>query len=319
MADRIVNVTHTSNSALADAFAAASGIGAGEDNLVFYVASGVYSKPDIDGCAWTATSAHKIIISRAVGSHHLFLRSSGVIILTENDYQTFLWTQNYVEFYGIAFTVTATAGIIGAAVSFGQYALFDSCFAYDCIPGSPDTQGCGGILCCDAGDPQYNRFINSAAVNCGGPGIGGQYNTVATDMVIYNCVSLNNYIGFMHASYRSTYAKNNYAGGCTDNYYQGDGGTSYITTCASPDGDMSTTTISIANCGFTNSTAGSENIHISSSSYLIDAGTNLSSDGVFPFSYDGEGTARGTNWDIGVIEYVATLTGNNYYYQQQQM
>jgi len=318
MADRIVNVTHTSNSALADAVASAANHSGLENNLVFSIGAGAFSPPAIDDCAWATTSDHKIIFTNASGAHHLFTRASGVRIVTSDDWSTFLWSKNYVEFHGIAFTVTASDGIMGAAVSFAQHAVFFQCFAYDCIPGTKATDGCGGLLCCDVGDPQYNKFIDCAAVNVGGPGIGGQYNTVATDMIIYNCTVLNAYIGFSHSSYRNTYAKNNFAGLCTDNYYQGEGGTSYLSTCASPNGDMSTSTISIANCGFTNSTAGSENVHISSGSSLSGAGTDLSSDANYPFSTDGEGTAWGT-WGIGALKAVSSVSGNTYYYQQQQM
>ena len=58
---------------------------------------------------------------------------------------------------------------------------------------------------------------------------------------------------------------------------------------------------------FTNITAGSEDVNITSdSSGLVDVGTDLSSDSDHAFDYDYAGTSRPSgDWDIGAHEYEA--------------
>lgn len=116
----------------------------------------------------------------------------------------------------------------------------------------------------------------------------------------YNCVSVGNgQHGFAVEGYRTFNATNCYAGGngandCNDS----EANTTFsLTTCASEDGTFGASTIAYSTSSgayFTNVTAGSENVHISSSSSFVGAGTDLS--GTFTTDIDGETI---TSWMIG--------------------
>jgi len=132
-----------------------------------------------------------------------------------------------------------------------------------------------------------------------------QYDTNST-VTLYNCTAINNTIGFA-CSAGTMNAYDCYAGGNTTDY---SGTFNTKTTCASSDTTGSSGLQNIA-CSissgayFTNVTAGSEDLHIGSSSSLKDAGTGSGSG---TFSDDIDGDTR-SSWDIGVDEYVAAGAG----------
>jgi hypothetical protein len=110
--------------------------------------------------------------------------------------------------------------------------------------------------------------------------------------------------------------QNHYSGGNSGADYSGAYGT--LTTCYSEDGTRSTSTAAYSTSTFTNVTDGSENLSLVSGSGLIGVGTDLRADASWPFDYDIAGTTRGSTWDVGAFEYVASATGNPWYYYAQQ-
>jgi hypothetical protein len=298
MANRVVTVGSGKDySTLVLAVAGQANVQAGEDNLVFVIDAGYYDPPDIGSCAWVTTTAHRIQFTPATGDFHGFIRTEGVIIRNTADWSTFYSGKDYVEFYGIAFTVTATEGIYAALMVPQSYNLFFGCFVYDVLIA-------GGILVYDGGTIDYNKYINCVAVNCLDAGFGPHLNTDgATDLLIDNCIILNCGTGIQATGYRTTYVKNTFAGGCTYNYRQSINSQSpTFTNSFSPDGALSSGTLSIANCGFPNSTAGSENILIDSSSDLYGAGADLSADSLYNVTTDAFGTARPSTPTVGPYE-----------------
>ncbi|MFA5247979.1 MAG: right-handed parallel beta-helix repeat-containing protein, partial [Patescibacteria group bacterium] len=99
----------------------------------------------------------------------------------------------------------------------------------------------------------------------------------------YNCSAVNNSnYGFSVADYKTFVIKNSYAGNNTiANFYRGAHGNIATTTSASSDGSLGTAQVAYSTSTgayFSNVTAGSENLNISSASALKWSGTNLSLD-----------------------------------------
>ena len=295
---------------------------AGEDNfdtefdlnIQFIIDAGEYGAFEIPA-KFTPDSTHRLQFFCSTGSFHNFQRSTGVIIKNSTSY----FTQGshdpaYTEYYGIAFTIDNAVGGIDAALEFGySNCLAFGCFAYDVYGSNGYNEGL--IVTDRVVGAEYPKFINCAAVNCAGVGIGSQYLTVGvTDMVIDNCLVLNCGYGFRPSGGRTNYIKNCWGGGCSGGAYI-DGGdtepltTFNITTCFSDDGSKSTSVISISDCHFTNSGVGTENINFTSLSHLIHtitSCTDLHEDSsLYAFNTDAYGVVRPNGlWDIGPIQFV---------------
>jgi hypothetical protein len=165
------------------------------------------------------------------------------------------------------------------------------CFISDCTA--------SGIY--SLSNASHTNIINTTIVKCN---YGIRFSSGATIGYVYNATIINcttNGLRMNADAGTSCIGKNIYSGNNSVDYYLGTG-TLTLTTCRSSDGTQSTTIVSIANCHFTNSTAGSEDIHIDSSSSLRQIGTDLHADSIYPFALDFEDTARpngASQWDIG--------------------
>jgi len=207
--------------------------------------------------------------------------------------------QNYTVVNGIAASNDGgTAGYTFRAR--GDYCKFLNCIGYDCeehmyylISGF-----------------DHNVFINCIAINSSKDG----FHSESAFNYCYNCVSIaNTGYGFYCGAYDDFYLKNCYAGGNTGaDFYEEALGDMQVTTCFSEDGTESTTTAAYstsAGAYFTNVTAGSEDINLTStSSSLYNSGTDLSADGVYPFDFDYEDTTR-SGWCVGPHEYIVAGGG----------
>jgi len=166
----------------------------------------------------------------------------------------------------------------------------------------------------------YERGTDNVYVNLhvsGSNGSGFEKASAGGTVYLYNSTVVGNGgAGVYGNDFRTIYAKNVYSGGNTGSDYDIEAsGTLTDTTCYSEDGTESTSTAAYSTSSgayFTSITAGSEDIHLAStSSTLYDAGTDLSADATFAFSDDIDGDTR-SRWDVGADEYVsaggATLT-----------
>ena len=302
-------------STIADALDGEDNFQEGEVNIVFVIDAAEYPSFEIPA-KFTPDVDHRLQFRCATNSFHNFIRNTGVVIKNSTSF----FTQGahdpaYTEYYGIAFTIDNEVDGIDAALEFGYSScLAYGCFAYDVYGSTGYNEGL--IVTDRVVGAEYSKFINCAAVNCAGVGIGAQNLTVGvTEMLIYNCIVLNCGFGFRPSGGRVNYIKNCYAGGCTGGAYI-DGGDVPpidnpfdITTCFGDDGTKSTSVISIDNCHFINKDVGTEVITFTNKSYLrhtVNPGTDLHADAYYEFDTDAYGTIRpngSTTWDIGPYQF----------------
>jgi hypothetical protein len=312
----LVGPTRTYTS-IKDALNSETDFQSGENNIILLIDSGVYDTftPNLK---FSTSANHKLILKCAAGGFHNYQRDNGVIIKTtgSNFGDLCLSICAYSEYHGIAFTEgTGVGAWCGFAVAH-PHVLLDSCFVYD-IKGSnhyaPNGTDWGimsdGIVFSDwYSGSTYGVMINCAAVNCSGVGLGSQTMADGDNQYVYNSISLNCSIaGFAGCANGTQTFINCYAGGCgvgikpnIETIYN----SIVLDHVYTDDGSQASGVISVVKCYFANWTAGSENINISSTSYLKDAGTSLASDSIYAFAVDGFGNSRpsGSAWDIGPIE-----------------
>lgn len=174
--------------------------------------------------------------------------------------------------------------------SAGSHSQITSCLIYDSAGNGCNFAG---------GNVNNTVFMNNTGV-----GLNRSANTCTAE----NCVFANN--GGIGVS--AFTVKNCYSGGNTGADYSG----CTLTTSYSEDGTQSSTTAAWSTSSggyFTNVTATTEDVSISTSSTLKDAGTDLSADAgwVEPGgNVDIIGTARpqGASWDIGAFEFITAAT-----------
>lgn len=239
--------------------------------------------------------AGSVTIQATGSNRHTGVRGTGYRIVISEDWAAGLNIESgNVIVDGIASKNASTNGgngINDTLNSPGTVNQYKNCLAYDSVRGF--------LMFSTA----THKIRNCIALGCSADGFwldGLSY--------LYNSDALYCANGVNRRAWSESYLKNNYAGGNSSaDYVQGETVYGSITTCASSDGTLSTTTISIANCEFTNSTAGSEDIHIAATSDLVDIATDLHSDATFAFSDDFEGDARPNgSWDVGADQYVST-------------
>jgi hypothetical protein len=301
MPNRIVEIAasggdYTSFSA---ALAGESDFQAGDDNIIFRRTDNVRDTSGFTVSGFTTSSSHWVILECNSDVQHDGTRLSGAGIVGAVGWSEMISVSiQYVKFYRLELRNSGTWG-----TTIGTHAnnnVIDSCLIYDCQTGI-SAQG-------------ETYLINSIIYNCAEFGING-VPKYAYNNTILNCTTT----GLSSAAWGATSSKNNYVGGSGTADYADAHDTTTYTTCASSDASDSTTEIEVSACVFTSSTAGSEDANIGSGSDLIAAGTDLSADAVYAVSVDCFGTERAATPCIGAIEYAATVTGNSYYYQQQQM
>jgi hypothetical protein len=251
--------------------------------------------------SWTTDTTHTITIKASTGNQHDFTRGTGYRIVGSFGWWTNCITVSVgnVIINGVAVSQSNSGGG-GTGISTAQNITILNCFAYNCTAigfNHNDNSHANSLI-----------IVNSVAVGCAS-GIkkeGGYWG--AGRLYAYFCDCLNSTSrGFECSSSSISYLKNCYAGGnVTDIYNANSSTTITITTCATVDGSVSTTTLSLASCNFVNSTAGSEDPEITTGSSLIGIGTNLSADAIYPVTTDGYGATRASTPCVGVWEYISS-------------
>ena len=260
----------------------------GDGNTITFNCSGGL---DANACVidgWTTDATHFITVNVAKANRHTSVRGTGYrIVINANNGCCLNIADPYTRVIGVALSNSNADGNYVRGLIASVTCLIDSCLVYDCA-----DNGTGLGIYCNTSSVTYT-IVNTIVYN-------SRANIIIENGTgyIYNCTSLNGQWGIYQGG--TVYAKNVYSGGNSSADYQG---TITTTTCHSSDGTGNTQT-SIANCRFTNSTAGSENIHIDGTSALVGAGTDLHADATYPFSTDFEDDARPDGaWDVGADEY----------------
>ena len=260
---------------------------------------------------WVTDSTHTITIQTSTANRHTGVRGTGYRLVTNTDWD--------YAFY------STVAWVILDGISMRNSSALSYCLRFNCS--SPDTKKVWIKNCLFADSVKTANIamtVNSVIVNT--VSLNGAYTTGAgfksyngvnpTTHYLYNVTCLNNVgatgYGFYFCDYGIFYVKNCYSGASTTyDYYKQTNANVTFTTCASSDGSLSTSVVSVTNAAFTVSTAGSENINTLVESKLRKIGTDLSSDAVYPFNYDYLSNTRPTGllqWDIGAFQNFISLS-----------
>ena len=297
MANRVITIAPSGGTytTLSLALAGEADFQAGEDNIVFQYAGVVVDSSAINISRYTTSAAHRIIIEVPVAYRNDLTLGTGARIACDAGWSRSLTISiPYVHVIGLSIH-NASSNARGLNIN-GANAVLDSCLIAE-----NSTQGELSAV--------YIYQNNVIIANCA---IYGLYNGIyaylsGTIAYAYNNTILNSLNrGLTAGGWCTLNAINNYVGGsAVADYARDSGATLNITSCRSSDGSMSTSIVSLANCGFTSYTAGSEDVHIGSGSSLINIGTDLSSDSIYPINYDALGNNRSGLWDIGAVESVS--------------
>jgi len=202
-------------------------------------------------------------------------------------------TSNYTRLTGFQIGNTSEGGDRGALRVDGSYCIIRDCIGYD-----------GFEFCFWIWGGSDNYVINCIATGSTKIGFAQVYSYRA---IFINCVAVHNGTrGFSLEDALDFTAINCYAGGNgTVDFYRSAQNNGEIITCFSADGSESTTVVALSTTSgayFSNVTAGSENLHITStSSGLYHTGTNEYS--VFTTDIDGDARPASTAWCVGIDEY----------------
>lgn len=186
--------------------------------------------------------------------------------------------------------------------------ILDSVLCYDC-PGGADNYP--GIRLDGTG---------TALVNCISMGHGNDGIRVAGgSSYIYNCDTVGNgAVGIFVVAWITATITNCYSGGNTgDDYLAQEFATADFTGSYSEDGTMTTSVVAYTTGNFTNVTGGSEDLTLKMpTSHLMNAGTDLSENIQYPYTWDILGNERNGDeghWSAGAFEppyYSLTFNGN---------
>lgn len=264
------------------------------------------SQVTIDG--WTTNATYFITITVPSAERHDGKRNTGKYRLepSTNFGSSFTISEQYVRVGGMA--ISNTAGTPSYALYIDASGASDirlsDCIFYDVQRGCRVVNG-------------NVTGINCLAMSCS---VGGFDYTSTGTVEFDNCVAVNGGTGFEVANFRTLICKNCYAGGNTTDFDDTSGGTLTTTTCHASDttGDTQTAFSTSSGAYFTNITSGSEDLSISTSSVLKDAGTSLAGWNHPDGDVDIIGTSWGT-WGVGAFEFVAAGGGGNPWYYYAQM
>ncbi|OGP42106.1 MAG: hypothetical protein A2324_14845 [Candidatus Raymondbacteria bacterium RIFOXYB2_FULL_49_35] len=258
---------------------------------------------DLNG--WTTDYQHYIVIrtdSTAAYGQHGGKWNTGTYRLEANGSSgAMIVRTDYIKISGLQIRNTNT-GSTPAALLLLDYDPANNCNKYEiskCIlRGSCDR----GIY---VNDDDANVFISNTI--CYLDYVGNTWPVYASSgdsIVLFNCSFLGTYV-YAHATNVATaIAKNTYG----EHWYSYTkfSGNNNGTADANAPGTSGQTSKTATN-QFVNVTAGSEDLHLKIGAAIIDQGTSLSGDGVYPITQDMEsGTRVGGTWDIGADEVYAT-------------
>jgi hypothetical protein len=244
---------------------------------------------DISGFTVDSTHYLKVITDSANKAGAVWSDSKYRLNVSAGWTFAFRCQNDYTQIIGIQCRNTHANAAYGM-VQQNQYVVFDGCLVYNIAVSN------GAIL----------GFTNALVRNCivsKITGVGILAGGVSSNSLYNNTVTNCSGVG-IQCSAISTAIKNCYSGGNTGADYAGSSIT--WTTSYSEDDTGTTDVVAYSTDTFTNVTSGSENLSLVAGSGLIGVGTDLRADAVWPFNYDIMGTTRGTTWDVGAFEYVAT-------------
>ncbi len=250
---------------------------------------------------WTTSSTYHITIEVEESDRHDGTGGTGYRVIAAYAYQSLFRMSNAnITVIGVSVNNSGVAEAIGFQIDADNIKMIN-CLSYDNTGGQAFY---------------YSGGTNGYGINCiAYESDKGFHNTNPSNCYLYNCISMNaGTYGFQIGGWRTMYCKNCYAGGAgTDDYHIDANATLNFTTSHDTDGTGDTTTAMAVGSGayFTNVTPGSEDCKITSeSSGLHDVATDLSSDGIYPFDYDFQGTSRpATDWDVGAFQIVGGVGG----------
>lgn len=241
--------------------------------------------------SWITDTTHTITVTVPLTYRHTGARNTGYRIVGAFGTGA-ICCQTMIDDIIVDGIAVRNSSTLGVGMASAKTAIFKNCLAYDC--------SYYGLGFSNNAATKVSYFINCIALGCLA-GIAGQKGNVTNGLYTYNCIALNCTYGWYAFASTVIIAKNCYAGGNTTDLYLADGTASItLTTSYTADGTLSSDVISVANCHFTNSTAGSEDIHIDNTSALLEIGTDLHADAVYPFNTDfEEDTIPDGKWQIG--------------------
>ncbi len=221
----------------------------------------------VDGlqCQVTTTSVlkHGIMISGQTNVNNL-------IWISNNIFKGVISGGNGTDCHGIYVYESNSAGSVVKVWNCIAYNWFNSTY-----PDNTSNHGFNNTY-------GLTTFYNCTAYKCGmGFVKGSTYSTTAI-----NCLSINNAV-------RAAYI--DFSGTITQSYN--------ISSDTTSDGTGSIDSQGLTDVDFVNTTAGSEDFHLQSTSTAIGVGTDNPGSGLY--SDDIDGVARTSTWDIGADEYVA--------------
>lgn len=260
---------------------------------------------------WTVPAGAEIIVRTPLAERHTYTRGTGYRLVGSSAF----WVLSVSGIYGVTIDGIAIRGTHTSTGGGGetvrcitaQNIRFLNCFIESELPD-------GATLRINVSDGANLDIVvansvlikNNAAATVPAVQIGGEVTISNSVLVSMANASALHTINVANNAHR---VKNCYLHRATGtDVYTSDYGSATFTTCQhstaqSITGSTGSTAYSTAN--FTSVTAGSEDHHPVSGSALIDAGTDLSADGDYAFSTDGEGTTRSGTWEIGPLEYDA--------------
>jgi len=274
----------------------------------FRCSTGVADSTAVSIDGWVTSADYDLTVYVAPEDRHDGTRGSGARLVASVPFSPAFYIQ--VDFFTVVGLAVCNTGTVQESSNIevnnvnDGIRIIDSCLSYD-APGD-------GIRIHDW--HSYTYIINCMVYSSGQYSVGGAGIRIASVGYVYNCVVCNsitgsgrNGYGIVQEGYRTVNAINCYSGGNDDEDYHVTYDVLNRTTCHSSDTTGNTQTAFSTSSGayFTNVTSGSEDIHITSDSDLIDVGTDLHADTYYPFAVDAWDTARPNgSWDVGAHEFV---------------
>lgn len=206
---------------------------------------------------------------------------------------------------------TAALSFGGTALSMANYAwnvrVIGGFYRTTSTTGTADTTGAIAWNATSSNFVLYMR--NVTAVTNGSGAVAAfavNYAQPGSTLVIYNCTFVNkngtNDVFWSNGECTGTYKNNVFQGGGTTNFRI----TNHTPTTATNLTQDTTGTSGLQSKTLTFVDAINWDYHIASGdTNAKDVGTDLSGDGTWPFSNDGDGQTRSGAWDVGADEYVA--------------
>ena len=256
--------------------------------------------------SWTTDATHTITIRTPLAERHKGKRATGYL-LESSSASTLLtiYTDNVI-FDGIAFhnTNATTPSLVYTYAASVNVITFINCLCYDTTSGAFQCQ------------PAVAAYY----INCIGLHNSVNFWCISGTSYFYNCTSLNSTSSGIRNDGGVWYLKNCFSGGAAGwdfSLVSGTGDVEHLY-CDDTSPSITHTQVTLASCGFANTTIGTEDANISTSSGLKGLGVDLHANANYPFNTDYCGNVRtngDANWDIGARSQtdagLCSITDNN--------